>query len=173
MKKILAILVAMMLFATVAVAETAELNWSDFEPILEAGGVAGQFYTFDEIAVKMWLPEGINPVELTDEDREEGYIGYFMPEDESAAVAVMYVDMEGMSIEDYAANLSTTDGVTEVEAGTVNGLPCVTYQMPEQDSVSIAFTTEAGYILEVTCVPLSEENAELVWGAVVSSIQPE
>lgn len=171
MKKLLSVVIALCMMMCVALAEEVPaLNWEDFEPALEAGGVTGQFYTFDEIAVKMWLPEGLNPVELTDEDKENGYIGYFQPEDQSATVAVMYVDVQGMSLEDYAAALPEY-GATEIEVGTVNGLPCVSYELPEQDSVSVTFTTEAGYVLEVTCAPLSEENAELVWGAVVSSIQ--
>ena len=173
MKKLACVLMALCLMMTAALAEAPALSWEDFEPILESGNVTGQFYTFDEIAIKIWLPEGLNPVELTDEDKEAGYIGYFMPEDESAAVAVVYVDLEGMSLEDYGAYLSSEAGATEVEVGTVNGFPCVSYKLPEQDSVSVTFTTEAGYALEVTCSPMSEENAELVWGAVVASIQAE
>ena len=98
-------------------------------------------------------------------------IGYFMPEDKSAQMSVVYVDTDGMSLEEYAQRLSSDGDVTEVEKGTVNGFPCVSYKLPKQDSISVAFTTEAGYILEVTCTPLSAENAELVWGAVVASIQ--
>ncbi len=174
MKKLVCVLMVLCLMAAsvAALAEAApELNWEDFEPILEAGGVSGEFYTFDEIAVKIWLPEGLNPVELTEEDQEQGYIGYFTPEDESAAVAVVYVDVSGMSLEEYGEYLANEAGATEIEVGTVNGFPCVSYKLPEQDSVSVTFTTEAGYALEVTCAPASEENAELVWGAVVSSIQ--
>lgn len=172
MKKILCVLMMLCLMMSVALGEeTATLNWEDMVPVLEAGGVNGEFYTFDEIAVKIWLPEGLLPVELTDADKEKGYIGYFMPEDESAQMAVMYVNVDGTTLEEYAQNLASLEDVTEIEMGTVNGFPCVAYQLPAQDSISIAFTTEAGYILEVTCAPLSEENAELVWRAVISSIQ--
>ena len=172
MKKILCVLMMLCLMMSVALGEgTATLNWEDMAPALEAGGVTGQFYTFDEISVKIWLPDGMLPVELTDEDKEKGYIGYFMPEDESAKMAVMYVNVDGTTLEEYAQLLAAEDDVTEIEMGTVNGFPCVSYLLPAQDSVSIAFTTEAGYILEVTCAPLSEENAELVWRAVISSIQ--
>lgn len=171
MKKLLTVIVALMLLASAAIAEAPALSWSDFEPVLEAGGVTGQFYTFDEIAIKIWLPDGMNAVELTDEDKANGYIGYYMPEDQSATVAVMYVDVNGMSLEEYGNYLTSEAGATEVEVGTVNGFPCVSYKLPEQDTVSVTFTTEAGYMLEVTCQPMSEENADLVWGAVVSSIQ--
>ena len=174
MKKLVCVLVALCLIATaaVALAEAAPaLNWEDVTPILEAGGVSGDFYTFDEIAMKIWLPEGMYPVELTEEDREKGFIGYFMFEDESGAVSVVYVDVSGMSLEEYGEYLASEAGATEIEVGTVNGFPCVSYTLPEQDSVSVTFTTEAGYALEVTCTPLSVENADLLWGAVISSIQ--
>ena len=175
MKKLVCVIAVLCLIVTAAAAlaeEAPALNWEDFAPVLEAGGVSGEFYTFDEIAVKIWVPEGMNPTELSDEDKEKGYIGYFMPEDESAAIAVRYVDTNGTSLEDYAAYLSSESDVTEVEMGNVNGLPCVTYRMPEQDSVNVTFATVAGYLLEVTCSPAaSVENAEMVWGAVAASIQ--
>ena len=62
--------------------------------------------TFDEISIKMWMPTVLAAVELTDEDKEGGYIGYYMTEDESAAIAVVYADVDGMSLEDYKAALA-------------------------------------------------------------------
>ena len=172
MKKILCALLMLCLLVPAALAEEAAvLNWETVVPVLEAGNVTGQFYTFDEIAIKIWLPDGMAPVELTEEDKANGYIGYFMPEDQSAQMAVMYVDTNGASLEEYAQYLAGESDVTEVEAGTVNGLPCVSYKLPKQDSVCVTFATEAGYMLEVTCAPLSVENAELVWTAVIASIQ--
>ena len=173
MKKLLCVVLMLCLMMTAALAEeTKALTWETVAPLLEAGNVTGQFHTFDEISVKIWIPDGMEAVELTEEDKAKGYIGYFRPADESAQMAVMYVDVKGMSLEDYAQYLSSEGGAAEVETGTVNGLPCVSYKLPEQDSVSVTFTTEAGYFLEVTCAPLSQENAELLWGAVISSIQP-
>ena len=175
MKKLFAIMMALCLLVSgTALAEAAEeVNWSDVAEVIEASGVNGDFHTFDEIAVKIWIPEGMNAVELTQEDIDKGFIGYFAPEDQSASLSVVYVDTDGMTLEEYGENLANMEGVTEIEFGTVNGLPCVTYEIPEQSSMSIAFTTEAGYVLEVTCWPLGDENAMLVWGAVTASIQPE
>ena len=151
--------------------ETIALKWENVVPVLKAGNVTGQFYTFDEIAVKIWVPDGMLPIELSEEDNASGYIGYFMPEDQSVQMAVMYIDTDGMSLEEYAQYLTSEAGAAEVEMGTVNGFPCVSYKTQEQDSISVAFSTEAGYTLEVICAPVSVENAELVWGAVISSIQ--
>ena len=135
MKKLFCVLMVLCLVVTAAaaLAEAAPaLNWEDFSPILEASGVSGEFYTFDEVAVKIWLPEGMYPVELTEEEQEIGFIGYFMPEDESGAVSVVYVDVSGMSLEEYGEYLASEAGATEIEVGTVNGFPCVSYTLPEQ-----------------------------------------
>ena len=134
MKKFLCVVMALclMLSATAVLAEEAPaLNWEDFEPIMEASGVTGEFVTFDEIAVKIWIPEGMNAVELTQEDIDKGFIGYFAPEDQSASLSVVYVNTDGMTLEEYGESLAAQEGVTEIEFGTVNGLPCVTYEIPE------------------------------------------
>ena len=172
MKKILCVVLMLCLLVPAALAEeTAVLNWETVAPGLEANNVTGEFYTFDEISVKIWLPEGFLPAELTEEDKEKGYIGYFLPEDQSAQVAVMYVNANSASLEEYAQYLSSESDVADLKMGTVNGFPCVCYKLPEQDSVCVAFTTEAGYILEVICAPLSAENADKVWDVVIASIQ--
>lgn len=173
MKKLYAVLLALCLLCSFALAESpVTVNWADtFEPAIAAANVEGEFQTLSEVAVKFWLPAGLNAAELSDEDRAAGYIAYYTDENNEAAVAVMYLNAEGTSVEDYAAMLKETDGVSEVELCVVNGLPAVSYKMTENDSVSIAFATEAGYLLEMTMAPLSVENADLVWGAVAASIQ--
>ncbi len=172
MKKLLCLVMMLCLMATAAFAEEAlTLDWETGSAVVEASGLTGEFYTFEDLAVAFWVPEGLEPVELTEEDVANGYIAYFMPEDQSAALAFVYVDVNGLTVEDYATYLTSETDAQNVEIGTVNGLNCVSYTMPEKDTVNIMFATEAGYALEVTCWPLSEENAELVWGVVVSSIQ--
>lgn len=170
MKKLFAILMALcLMLSCAALAEAVEVNWSDVEAGLADSGVTGEFVTFDEIAVKIWIPEGLPAVELTDEDREAGYIGYFA--NEEAQMAVMYVNADGMSIEDYMTALEGTEGVESIALLNINGLSGVRYQMPENDSLNIAFATEAGYILEVTMSPLSADGADVVWSIVGASIQ--
>ena len=172
MKKILCALLTLCLLVPAALAdETLTMNWETVVPTLEAANVTGQFYTFDEIAIKIWVPDGMAPVELSEEDKANGYIGYFMPDDQSAQMAIVYVNTNGASLEEYAQYLASEGDVTEVETGTVNGLPFVSYQYPAKDSLNVTFATEAGYLLEVSCAPLSVENAELVWTAVIASIQ--
>ena len=164
MKKLFALVLCLcMLCGCTALAEN-EITWEQVEPMLEEGGVKGDFYTFDEIAVDIFIPDGMEEAELPD----DSYIGYFASEDGSA-VAVMYVNVEGMDLETYAAAL-TDVGATGIETGTVNGLPCVTYEVPANKSMNIAFTTLAGYILEVVVAPVEDDNAKTAAGLIMASI---
>ena len=63
------------------------------------------------------------------------------------------------------------NGATEVEDVTVNGLPAVTYVLEESDTACIAFTTEAGYVLEVAGSPKSDEGFAAILSFVMASIQ--
>lgn len=185
MKKRIALIMAAMMvagsmgmtcFAAETEAPVAELNWSDVEEYLDQLGLEGDFVTFDEVAVQMWLPKEMKEVELTDEDKEAGFIGYFESSDdaeEAAAVSVVYVDLDGIDLSDYADMLAEMDGVSDIEPGVVNGFPCVSYLIEDQDSGSLTFMTEAGYGLEVTCSPVSTEEAQTMAAFIMSSIMPE
>ena len=166
MKKLFALMLALCLLGSFALADN-EITWEQVAPMLEAGNVTGEFVSFDEIAVKIFIPTGLNAVELTDADKEEGYIGYFSAED-GEAVAVMYVDMDSMDLETYAAKVAEAGG-TEIETGTVNSLPCISYEI--NGNMCCSFTTQLGYILEVTVGPLADETAKLGASAILASIQ--
>lgn len=161
--------------STEAGAEAAanELNWEDVAEAVEEAGWEGDFVSFDEIAVKMYVPDALQMTELTDEDRESGYIAYFMTEDESAAASVMYVDADGMELEEYQTYLEGEADVDEVEAGILNGVPVLTYTMPENDTACVSLATEAGYILEFAFSPISDEGFESVAQIMMASIQPD
>ena len=168
MKKLFALILSLcLLCGCTAMAETV-ISWEDVTPYLEAGEVTGDFYTFDAIAAMIWIPTGMVPTELPD----ESYIGYFVPEDGSeGAIAVQYVDVNGASLEDYAAILPDV-GATGIEMGTLNGLPCVSYDLPETNAMCVAFTTEAGYVMEVIVAPITDELTKLAASVVLASVQP-
>ena len=164
MKKLFALVLALCLLCGCTALADNEISWEQVEPLLEQSGVNGNLYTFDQIHVAIFIPEGLESVELPD----DSYIGYFAAEDGSA-VAVQYVNVEGMDLETYTAALPGV-GATEIETGTVNGLPCVTYEMPANKTMNIAFTTEAGYILEVVVGPVEDDNAKTAAGFIMASI---
>ena len=105
--------------------------------------------------------------------KEQGFIAYYQTADEDAAASVVYADVQGMDLETYKAELEKTEGVEKIEDLVVNGIPCVSYDMPEADTTCISFATEAGYILEFSFKPMSDEGFQSVVAYMGASIQPE
>ena len=182
MKKLFAlILAALMVLGCAAVAsaeqeQTLELNWEDFVGEIEASeemkaAWSGDFVTMDEIAMKLYIPASFEQVELTDEDREAGYIAYFtMGEDKG--VGIQYVDVGGMSLEEYAQRLTEEYGYECMDA-VVNGLPALAYSFTENDRETsvLAFSTEKGYILEIAFAPTNDEGFAAVAAVLMASVQ--
>ena len=167
MKKLFALALALCLLCGCTALADNEITWDQVSPQLEAAGVTGDFVTFDEISVKVFIPTGAKAAELSDEDKANGFIGYFT--DESGdAIAVQYVNVEGMDLETYAAKVAEAGG-TGIETGTVNGLPCISYEY--NGNMCCSFTTQMGYILEVAVGPLADDAAKLGASAILASIQ--
>ena len=182
MKKLFALILAtLMILGCTAVAsaeqaQTLELNWEDFEAEIESSeemkaAWSGDFVTMDEIAMKLYIPASFEQVELTDEDREAGYIAYFaMGED--AGIGIQYVDAGGMSLEEYAKALTEEYGY-ECTNAVVNGLPALAYSFTENDreTAVLAFATEKGYILEIAFAPTNDEGFGAVATVLMASVQ--
>ena len=182
MKKLITlILAALMVLGCAAVAsaeevQTLELNWEDIAKEIEASEeskatLSGDFVTMDEIAMKIYIPDAFKQAELTDEDREAGYIAYFaMGED--MGVGVQYVDAGGISLEKYAQLLTDEYGYECVDA-VVNGLPALAYSFTENDRETsvLAFATEKGYILEIAFAPTNDEGFAAVAAVLMASVQ--
>ena len=181
MKKLFALILAvLMVLGCVAVAsaeqaQTLQLNWEEYAAEIEASEeakatLAGDFVTMEEIALKLYIPAAFEQVELTDEDREAGYIAYFaMGED--VGIGIQYVDAGGMSLEEYAQRL-TEDGI-ECTNAVVNGLPALAYSFTEDDreTAVLAFSTEKGYILEISFAPTNDEGFAAVAAVLMASVQ--
>ena len=176
MKKLFIIMLAVLLLAFSAAyaqeTETVqEINWEDIAPAVEEAGLEGEFYNVADLGIAMWIPAQFTEAELTDEDIENGYLAYLTTEDAEAAVAVVAVDVEGTSLQDWMALLSEEESITEVEYGLINGIEAVTYNMPENDTVNVDFATDGGYIVEFTFWPASDEGFQQIAMIMIASIQ--
>ena len=169
MKKLLALALALSLALFAAAALADDLNWSDVEA--QATEIDAAFVSFDQVSAKMWVPTILEPLELTGEDIENDYIAYFATADGSAAVGVTYTDVGGMSLEEYAAAVAENGG-TGIKNMTVNGLPCIGYDLEENDTSAVSFLTESGSVLEFAFSPMSDEGFATVALLMVASIQP-
>jgi hypothetical protein len=154
--------------------DVEEYNWEDTENEEGADEMIslGKFVTFDEINCKMWVPVSVmQEDDLTEEDKENGFVARYVMADGDAAVGVQYIDASGLSLKDYKAILEDMDEASEVRDVVVNGIQGVAYEIKDQDSCHVSFTTDYGYILEFSWVPVSNENVAGLAVVMMSSIQ--
>lgn len=170
MKKLFAVMLALCLLGSFALAEdAAEVSWADVKDAVAE--VPGDFKTIEDAGLMVWVPDQLQAQELTDEDLAKNIVAKFAAADGDNAKLDVVVGEAGMTLEEYTAELQASGKCTEIAPLVINEMPAVRYHMPEDDSLCIAFGTEDGYIIEFTMSPLSVEGAAAVWTIVTASIQ--
>ncbi|MBO4537387.1 MAG: hypothetical protein J5694_00775 [Erysipelotrichaceae bacterium] len=169
----LAMLLAAVLTGTAfAQAEiTTTINWEDVSAMVEEAGISGDFYAVGDSGLCMWIPDVFSEVELTDEDVENGFMAYLTTEDESAVVSVVYAQIEDVNVDDYYTLVADIEGVEELEMDAINGIAAVSYEVSEQDSWTVSFVDDEGYVYEFTFAPMSDEGFQQVAAIMAASIQ--
>ena len=76
--------------AMVSFTSADELNWSIGEK--DAAQIDGVFQLFPKASMKARIPSYMKETDLTAEDIEKGYLGYYADDSDSHIEAVMYAD---------------------------------------------------------------------------------
>ncbi|MBR6089937.1 MAG: hypothetical protein IKP86_08385 [Anaerolineaceae bacterium] len=175
MKKIFATLFALMialcLMTTAFAQETVTVNWEDID--IESIGIEGSFYSFEDVAVIVWIPDVLENLELTQEDADNGLIGKFEAADGSAGVYVQFIEGgEGWDISSVLEIVQNAGG-KDIETVVLNGIDAVSYTIEEVDSNYIAMVSDSGNVLQFIFMPASDEDFSAVTALIAASIQPE
>ena len=173
MKKILATIVTLALVLSLvgSLAEQAPaINWADAESA--AADIEGSWYTFETLALQMWVPDIFENADITEDD-DPTMIAKFLVPDGSAAIYGQYVKgYEGATMENAIASIEANGG-QEIERCTLNGLDAVSYSYPDMDAVYVTFVTESGNFVQFIFTPVSDEGFKAVAQLVTASIMPE
>ena len=173
MKKLFALVLMLCMLCTAAVAENAsEMNWSDVEPTLTEQGLTGDFAVLDQLGLKVWLPTGLNAVAVSEADAAAGRLALFTDADNTAYLAVDALHVDGMTLDQYYENAKVSEGVSDVEMITANGLNAVVYKSDAQDFWSASLVDTNSNIINFVMGPASEEGSQIVFSVIVASIQP-
>ena len=150
-----------------------EFTWTDdLEEELEEEGLYGSFYVFDEIAAMIWIPDCMNSVILTQDDKDYGYIGYFANDDYSWQIGVTYTQIN-MTQDEYLQYVLDLDQTEEEQELFINDIPFIKYNLPDTDVVVLATVTTSGYVMEFAFFPASDEAFWDYLDIIGISIQPE
>ena len=145
MKKLISFILILMLIACTAWAE--EPKKEEYRPL-------------GETDFEMWIAPGMQTVELTQEDLDNGYIQYYEDSTRTKAIAVVYFTDISLTLEEYKSYLDGDTTVTDIGITEVNGIPCIRYQMSLEgfDILNVAFVLENSDILEVTFSPYDDPD---------------
>ena len=170
MKKAIALILSMMIAIASAAACAESLAWKDGETndVMPAGA----FYPFEEAGLKAWIPSYMNEVELSEEDKANGFIAYFSQSDNSHMISAVYVDTGTIKTqEEYVKALETVEGVTDISAITVNGVPAVFYNLKDNETSNVSITEGNGKVFELTVYPTTGNEDLAAAMYIFSSIQ--
>ena len=149
-----------------------EFNKEEFEQDIKDPEGEGRFEAIDEAALKFWLPERFKEIELTKEDRENGFVKYYSTEDEASIISVSYYDADVRTVEELKAELEKESAVENIETVLINGRAAVYYDVIFDDIFCLDFSADSGYVLEFTFYPLYDETFQKdIAALIISSIQ--
>ena len=119
----------------------------------------GDFVTFDQIGLMMWLPDFLTPAMIPEEQpNQDLFIGYFTPEDESAYVSVVFQPAD-IILDDYREVLeSMGDLIEDIDDFVINGMPFLCYYIPSGDSMCLSTVVDGQGLVEFTFAPISDED---------------
>ena len=173
MKKLIAALIAMAMLLALPFAmaeEVPAINWEDAEAATEE--IDASWYTFDEVALQVWIPDIFENLEITEDD-DATLIGKFELPDQSAGIYVQYVEgEEGQSLDDVIANLEA-NGATDIDRCLLNGLDAASYSIPDVDANYVVLATERGNCVQFVMMPASDEGFSSLAQLVSASIMAE
>jgi len=150
-----------------------ELVWDMGLEEIEEYGLEGSFITFDEIGLKMWLPDILAPAEIpAEQPNQDIFLGYYETDAGDSYASVVFQPSE-ITLEDYKELLgSLGDLIEDADEYVINGIPCLVYFIPSGDSMCVSTIIEGQGLAEFAFAPVSEEEFGVYSELMAISIQP-
>ena len=174
MKKLTAILLALMLLLSLSVMAAADddasmkpLSWLTARRVIERNGLEGEFYQIGSLNCDIWVPDMLQP----QEDIPEYTYCAFAPENNAASVMVNCVSFEGEpELEDIEKLVPEWGGVSD-GIFWINNLYALVYETEENDSLTALILTAAGDAIEFVFTPISNPDFYSLTSLMLSTIQ--
>ncbi len=174
MKKLIALLalvcVVLMPFSAMAEEKTA-IEWAASEMLIADTDLTGDFYNIDEMGLKIWLPDELNAVEVTEEETASGVYAKLTDKEQTCVLTIYALHVDGMTL-DQAYQNAVEGGMKEPEIVTINGLDAVTYEAEETNEGAIVLVDTNDNMIFFTFSPINDEGAKMIFYIIASSIMP-
>ena len=102
MKKLIALLalvcVVLMPFSAMAEEKTA-IDWATSETLIADTDLTGDFYNIEEMGLKIWLPDELNSVEVTEEETASGVYAKLTDEEQTCVLTIYALHVDGITLD--------------------------------------------------------------------------
>ena len=152
--------------------EVYELSWEDCEQYMEENEIEGSYVSFEEIGYKVWIPDGFEAEELTEEDMEDGDVALYFWEGDDGTLYDIYIytfDADGDDVDSYLEFL--LENGEDAEPLVINGEVAGVLVSEEEDTLNYFLLNEDGYFVFFTFSPYADENYPDVSEAIAASIE--
>ncbi len=173
MKKMIALLallcVALMPFAVMA---ENVITWDEVgAPVAEAAEIEGDFYALEDLGLAIWLPAGLEFVDVSEEDAAEGFLYMATDAEETCLLTVDAVNVEGITLEGVL-EAAAAEGMVGPEIVNINGISAVSYKDEANSAGCVVLVDDNCNVITFTLMPIDDEDAELAFGLIMSSLMP-
>ena len=151
-------------------AEPAAVYWADLVPSVEKAGIAGQYYTLDNVKAAFWIPAFLQPIDSDATYEETGALAWFKSEDQKWGLVVSCYPLEVESIEEFAGMVPSLENVGECRLVTINGVSACSFVF--EDVLHVSFCAGDHYILSFDFYPASDYVYNAVSRIIAGSIAP-
>ncbi len=170
MKKLVAMLLALCLLGSFALAENT-LSW---ENVTEEVAAAGTFYKVvlpDNPEILYWVPNVLQPVPEEQLPEENRPVAYYMAVDGETTYALAVYALNVPSVETYV-NSMPESGYENIMAFEVNGLSCFSYSFAATNTEGMVLPLTDELVLAFVVSPVDgDEEWDQVKGVIFSSLQ--
>ena len=178
MKKLLIVFLALCLFVFPAMAQTQDdpqvITWDELEESFLETGYNYDFWNIYDLGFKIMIPAGLEPVELSQENIDDGFAAIFATEDQNIMVLISYRDLGCETLEEVAQLV--LENIEDAKFGgffKINGFDAIMFLNPGNDDLTVAIgTTEPKHFIQVSIKPISNEEINKLSGFIFGSIQP-
>ena len=159
MKKIISVLLAFILLSAACTACAGELSEEEY-------------FVLDDLGYELWITPEVQPEALTEEDREGGFVAYFVDQAYRYIVSITYFPDLGFTLEEYAEALHEISDVSEITITAINDIPCITYVTALTDITARTVTVvQDNDVLELTFAPYDDPEFAAVIDRMIQSFR--
>ena len=154
---------------TAADAEVLTLNWDEVKDQV-AAAIEGADVEIGASGMKAFVPSEMQPMELTDEYLNVGYVAIYQTADEQAQIRFSYNETQYNTPESYMEFLEGA-GAVNIGLARINGLDAVHYEDDVRDIGYVTVFVDDSHVFEVGATPFSDPGVSAVAGIVFTSLQ--